>query len=193
MLSLLNAVLLNNNKAAKNYKPQNRRLFKSVSSHAIYRNDISYTLNKQARTFSELFGIHLEQYTLDNFKANSCYLNLIANTWHDAFDIRRPNGTRKFAELTYDVICNAIGITNKFQDIGISIKESKAFFKKFRLGLDVVNIYGQLLETFRPEKLNDHIFPQVLRVLVHNNHTYELNRNVKNKLDKLRARTQKLH
>lgn len=188
------AVLLannDNNKAAKKYKPQNRRLFNSVSSHAIYRNDISYALNQQARTFSDMFGIHLEQYTIDNFKANSCYLNLIVNTWHDEFDKRRPNGTRKFAELTYDAICKAIGVTNKNQDIGISIKESKAFFKKFRLGLDVVNVYGQILETFRPEKLNDHIFPQVLRVLVHNNHTYQLDSSAKNKLDKLRARTEK--
>ena len=112
-------------------------------------------------------------------------MNLIVNTWHDAFDKRRPNGQRKFAELTYDVICDIIGISNKNQDIGISIKESKKFFEKFRLGLDVVNVYGQLLDVHRPEKLNDHIFPQVLRILVHNNHTYQLDASAKNKLDKL--------
>ena len=119
-------------------------------AQAICRSDISYQINEQAKDFSELFGIHLDQYTIDNFKANSCYLNLIVNTWHDAFDKRRPNGQRKFAELTYDVICNIIGISNKNQDIGISIKESKKFFEKFRLGLDVVNVYGQLLDVYRP-------------------------------------------
>ena len=190
VIVIKNAVQIHDN-IVNHYKPIKRKLFNSVSAQAICRNDISYEINKQAKRFGELFGIHLEQYTIDNFKANSCYLNLIVNTWHDSFNKRRPNGQRKFAELTYDVICNIIGISNKNQDIGISIKESKLFFKKYRLGLDVVNVYGQILDTYRPEKLNDHIFPQVLRMLVHNNHTYQLDASAKNKLDKLRARTRK--
>ena len=108
------AVLINEN-AVNNFKPLKRKLFSSVSAQAICRSDISYQINEQANDFSELFGIHLDQYTIENFKANSCYLNLIVHTWHDAFDKRRPNGQRKFAELTYDVICNIIGISTRIR------------------------------------------------------------------------------
>ena len=58
----------------------------------------------------------------------------------------------------------------------MSIRESIEFFEKFRLGLDVVNVFGEILYFFRPEnkKLNTNIDPKVLRILIHNNHTYKL-------------------
>ena len=80
-----------------------------------------------------------------------------------------------YTELTFESVCDIIGMKYKSQDLGLSIRESVAFFKKFNLGIDVLNIYGEMLYTFRPEngKLNNNIFSQVLRIRVHNNHTYE--------------------
>jgi len=176
--------------APNNFKPAHRKLFNSVASQAIYQKNISYDLNKQAKNFGELFGIHLDQYTLDNFKANSCYLNLLVDTWHSQFEKRKSTGKRMYSELTYESVCQTIGIENMNQDIGISLHESIKLFDKYHLGIDVVNIYGQMLFTHRPDKLNDHIFPQVLRVLVHNSHTYPLDHNAKGKLAKLRTKFQ---
>ena len=52
----------------------------------------------------------------------------------------------------------------------------------------MVNRLGEIIESYRPEKLNNNIFPQVLRIMVHNSHCYELDASAKNKLDKLRAK-----
>jgi len=46
----------------KPYKPLKQKLFNSLAAQAICRKDISYDINKQAIKFSELFGIHLDQY-----------------------------------------------------------------------------------------------------------------------------------
>src|SRR5260221_289824 len=61
--------------------------------------------------------------------------------------------------------------------------------EKFRLGLDVINVYGEFLFSYRPEKgLNPVIFPQVLRLCVHNNHSYRLDNECKNRLDHLKKK-----
>ena len=172
----------------KPHKPLRKKLFDCSAPQAIYRKDISYDLNKQATTFGEMFGIHIEQYTLDNYKANSCFLNLIVDMWHQAFEKRKKDGKRIYVELTYESVCNIIGLKYKNQDVGISIRESVKFFKKFHLGLDVVNAYNEMLYFYRPPKLNSNISNQVLRVFVHNNHTYKIDDSAKGKLDKMRQR-----
>ena len=87
-----------------------------------------------------------------------------------------------YAELTYESVCKMIGLTYKSQDIGASLRES---VDKFRLGIDVVNVYGRILFHYRPEAgLNNVISPNVLRVLIHNNHIYRLDKDCKNKLQK---------
>ena len=137
-----------------------------------------------------MFGIMLNSYTIDNYKANSCFINLIVDTWHEAFEIRKKDkhgkDTRKFAALTYESVCSVIGLTFKDQDIGASIRESVKFFEKFRLGLDVVNVFGELLFSYRPKELNTNIRPQVLRMCVHNNHCYKLDGSLESKIAKLR-------
>lgn len=173
----------------KHFHPLKQRLFSGVAPRAICHKDISYELNKKATTFGEMFDIQFNQYTIDNFKANSCYINTIVDTWHDPFEKRKSDGKRMFVELTYELVCQIIGLKYKDQDLGASIHESKKFFEKFRLGLDVINEFSEILFSYRPEKgLNSHIFPQVLRMLVKNNHCYKLDKCVKNKLDKIRAK-----
>lgn len=163
------------------------KLFSETAPQAIYSKDISYKLNEQATNFSELFGITLNKYTQENYKANSCYLNLLVDTWHEEFNKIKSDGKRMYAELTYESICELINLTYKTQDIGISIRESLPFFEKYRLGIDVLNVFGQFAFQFRPERgLNQNLFPQVLRVLIHNNHLYKLDKACKSKLDKLR-------
>ena len=117
---------------------------------------MSYQLNQQATKFSEMFGVTLHPYVLDNWKANSCYLNTIVDRFHAAFEKEKSDGTRMFAKLTYELVCNIIGVSCMNQDIGITIRESVKFFENFRLGLDVLNEFGEMLFSWRPEK--QHIF-----------------------------------
>src|SRR5690606_20154554 len=98
---------------------------------------------------------------------------------------RKKDGKRMYAELTYDRLCEIIGVENKEQDIGLSIRNSLKFFEKFCLGLDVINVFGEVLLTYRPEKLNNNINPQVLRVLIHNGHSYKLDNHLEKKFEQL--------
>lgn len=172
----------------KPHNPLKHKLFTESTSNAIHHKNISYDINKEAKSFGGLFKIKLHQYTQDNFKANSCYVNLIVNTWHGSFEIRDSTGVRIHAPLTYESVCEIIGLTYQHQDIGLSIHQSVKFFEKFRLGLDVLNQFGEMIFSYRPARLNTHICPQVLRVLVHNSHIYNFDKVAKSKIDKLRAK-----
>ena len=88
--------------------PFDKKLFSAIAPQAICRKDITYKLNKQAKTFGELFEININKYTLDSFHANSCYLSLIVDFWHDAFERRKSDGKRMSPELTYESICQSL-------------------------------------------------------------------------------------
>lgn len=140
---------------------------------------INYDLNKEAQSFNDLFHLEIDtKYVLDNFKANSCYINTIVDSYYKPFEQTKNNGKRRYAELTYEKLCDILKIKYEDQNLGLSINQSLNFFKKYRLGLDVINIYDELMYTYRPEKLNTNIRPQILRILVHNNHCYKLNDNI---------------
>jgi len=123
---------------------------------------------------------------------------MIVDTWPSDFEkrktetkkgIKQTTTKRMWKEPTYDSVCEIIGVTNLSQDIGITLRESVKFFEKFRLGLDVVNVWGEMLFNFRPVNgLHTAHSPQVLRILVHNNHPYKLDQSAKNKLDNLRSK-----
>jgi hypothetical protein len=126
-------------KEVKNpHNPLKRRLFNDVESQFICRNDITYQLNKKATTFSEMFGLSLDRYTIDNFRANSCFITLIVDTWHNEFEKLKSDGKRMYSELTYESVCKIVCLTCKNQDLGLSISESVKFFEKYHLGLDVI-------------------------------------------------------
>ena len=170
----------------KIYDPLEGRLFSEQAPKAIYNKNISYELNTQAATFAEMFSITLNKYTIDNYKLNSCLINMFVDTWYESFNRRKKDGKRMYAELTYESVCQIIGLTYKSQDIGASLRESVKFLEKFRLGIDVVNVYGDMLFSYRPKGgLNTSIYPSVLRALIHNNHIYKLDKDCKNKLHKL--------
>lgn len=168
------------------YDPMNDNLFSDIDNRAIYHKDITYELNAQAKKFGDMFNIQIGiQYVLDNYKANSCIPNLIVDTYKRSFDIVKKDGKRKYKELTYQYLCEIIGVELKHQDIGVSIRLLLAFFIKFRLGIDVVNVYGQLLFTYTPDNINKDLSPSRFRILVHNNHVYKLDDHARFKLSNL--------
>ena len=90
---------------------------------------IEYPLNKNAANFNELF--QYEEMTSKfqlNFKANSCYFNLIIYTIKEPFEKVLDHGKRRYKDLTVDSLCNILGVFNKEQDLGLSIRSSIKFF-----------------------------------------------------------------
>jgi hypothetical protein len=172
------------------HDPVNDQLFAGSDCKTIYSKDISYELNHQAQTFGNLFKINLNKYIVDNYRANSCYVNLIVDTYKKAFEKRKSDGKRCYKELTYDSVCQIMGLECKSQDLGLSIRQSLAFFEKFRLGLDVINVYSAMLYTYTPNPINTDLSPSRLRILIHNNHCYKLDDSARFKLQKLKVQTQ---
>src|SRR5205814_787869 len=67
-------------------------------------------------------------------------------------------------------LCDIIGVKNKEQSLGITIEQSLKFFDKYKLGLRVWDIYGILVKEHVPKPLNKHITPQIMDIVIYNNH-----------------------
>src|SRR5690606_16377943 len=113
-----------------------------------------------------------------NERANSCYINAILKTFQKAFNKKKSDGKRMFKELTYESLFDLFELDPKTDNIGLSINKSLKFFEKFRLGLDVIDPFTTIVFQYRPQKLHELITPQVLRIMVHNNHCFELNEDI---------------
>ena len=122
---------------------------------------------------------------MSNLKANSCYFNLIISTYKEAIESVYINGDRAYKDLTPEILCKWLGVENKEQDLGLSIRASLKFFEKFHLGLVVVNIYDDVIYKYIPEKRHHRINPQTLYVLVYNNHSFKLNSHNKSFVQKI--------
>ena len=94
-------------------------------------------------------------------------------------------GQRAYRDLTPEYLCKIMGIENKEQDLGLSIRSSVKFFEKFHLGLVVVNIYDDVIFKYTPQSKHNHIHPNTLYVLVYNSHCYKLNSNENSFVHKL--------
>ena len=150
-------------------------LHESFINKAIHNKYINYKTNAKATDFASLF----KNGKGANERANPCYINAILNTFQEAFNKKKPDGKRKFKELTYDSVMAMLNMDYKYDNIGLSINKSLPFFERFRLGLDVLDPFHNIVFQYRPEKLNDQINPQVLRIVVNNNHCFQLNEGIK--------------
>ena len=139
----------------------------------IYHTYIDYNINKKAKTFNELFKIDNCDYVENNKKANSCFLNILVDTYREAF---ANNKHYKF-DASYSDFCELLEVDNSSQDIGLTVNQSLKFFKKFSLGLCVIGRYG-IIEMFKTEKFNKSISPNSLYVLATNGHCYKLNKDI---------------
>jgi len=167
----------------QNFKQEYKKsdFFNEDDERGYYHHYINYAVNKEAKSFNDLFEIPIStDYCKDNYKSNSCFLNILVDTYHEVFNkckFYKFNGTyEEFAEL--------LDIDLKNDNIGISINKSMAFFKKFHLSLFVIGVYG-IIEAYKPEKRNKNISPECLYLLATNNHVYKLDENLKNAYSKI--------
>ena len=152
---------------------ENEEIMNSDNNYNVMFKYIQYEFNPEAKGFKDMFA-NLEE-TQTNDKANSCFINLIVNTYKDQIGKRRT-GAYKKDELTHESLCRLMKVECKDQDLGITLKQSEEFFKHYKLGLVVVDLYCKtIFQVPRTSTYNNKIFPQTLYILVHNNHCYRLN------------------
>ena len=146
----------------------------------IYSKYTKYTINEKAKSFKDLIAIERCKYLQKNYRANSCFLTCIINKFNSLFEMKKSDGTRRYKPLTYDFLCQFLHLTNTTTDIECSIEKALPFFERFGLGLFVYDMYLNLLFKYEPEKekKNKNCY-SALRVIVKDNHMYEMNNNVK--------------
>ena len=120
--------------------------YQSLDNIGISHKYIEYPLNKNATNFNELFQYQeMTSNFQPNFKANSCYFNLIIDTFKEPIEKVVEHGRRRYKDLTVESLSNILGVFNKDQDLGLSIRSSIKFFEKYHLSLFVVDIYDNLI------------------------------------------------
>ena len=144
---------------------------------AIFNYYIEYKINPKATDFKDLIYQEKNDYLKKHFRKNSCLLTAIINKFYKRFEERKSNGKRCYSELTYDFLCKFLNIENKPSNIGCTIREVLPFFERYRLGLFVYSQYMKLIFKYEPEIKNNRY--AVLRIIIKDDHIYELNKNLK--------------
>jgi hypothetical protein len=170
-----------NLKKVKAEKREALELYNTFDNNAIANKYIHYDVNTEAKQFKAIFTkVKSLDYVIENGPANSCFLNLIVDTFKPSFDKAFKNGRIK-ETLTYNYLLRIIQYynNNATQHIGLTINQSVKFFEMFKLSLVCMDPYGKIFFEYRPPKQNKNIFPEVLYMLVQNNHCYKLNDGIK--------------
>ena len=92
----------------------------SLSNEKLFLKYIDYDVNHDSETFKDLF---ITKDNFNDYKENSCFLNLIVSTYRDKF----PSG--RYNPLTFDSLCSILQIENIEQNIGLTVKQSVSFFQ----------------------------------------------------------------
>lgn len=164
---------------AKKFDAKKEEWFMSDVEGGMYHTYINYSLNKEAKNFNEMFKIENCDYVEDNYKNNSCFINILVDTFYAAF---QNQNSYKF-DATYEDFCDLLDVNLYVDSIGLTINKALVFFKKFKIALCVIGVFG-IIEMYKPEKRSHRINPNALYLLVSNGHCYKLNENL-NKFNKL--------
>lgn len=154
------------------------QLFNNNDNNVLMNKYIAYDINKNAKTFGEIFNVKVDDYVKNNFMVNSCVVNAILQQYYEPFNKLDHKGKRMYVKLTKSVILKALEINDdelKTQDVGVFISTAVKFFIKYRLGLDIMDVFGAIIFRYRPEHINKNIFPCVLRLIILGNHVYIAN------------------
>ena len=156
------------NSSLTNYEVGQVVLRNSKTNMYLNNKYINYELNSEAKTFGELF-YKPAKYENDD----SCMVDAIMNKYEECFQKSR------YKNLTYGLLCKILNIEEKKSGNAISLENAKQFFKKYKLGLIAYDTSYNKVYEYKPEKYSTHIRPRNFRLLVHNNHCYMLNNNIK--------------
>jgi len=170
----INKIIEINGMKNLNYKPNEEELQCGQKEETIFHKFIKYGLNKNANSFGELFKIEHTEYISDNYKTNSCYVNLLIDAYRPTFDKDRKNKKYYNIDFNYDYLVKLCEIKKHDDQLPLTINKSLIFFKKFSLNLIVIGAFGCIIY-FKADKVNKKLNPRTLFVYVQNGHAYRIN------------------
>lgn len=162
-------------------KLANIKLRDELQSKYIYNKYIQYSVNQNAKTFSEVFNSRNFEKPQSSSLSNACFINILVETFKKPIESAMNNkkGCRIYKnDITHDYLLKMFGINQNSTDFGITIIESLKFFQKYSLGLVCMDAMGKIFYEYRPTTANKNIFPSVLYILVINNHVFKLNHKI---------------
>jgi hypothetical protein len=124
------------------YKKLHYSSQKYLSSHFI-----TYEMNMEADNLDNMFKASARhEYIQQNEIANSCMASLVIDVYKESFDKYHESKCKTKDKLTYEFLYKLI-FNKEYEGgcIGLTIEECKAFFEKYRLGLEVYNHRNQCL------------------------------------------------
>ena len=163
--------------------------YNDTNNQAVISKYINYNINNEAKTFGELFKRKYIPYVNDNYKFNSCFINVIINDYKLNFDKLDKHGVRLYKELTYERLFKLLDIEdNKHDNIGLSIDRAiDKFYSFYKIGLNIIDPEGILIFEYIPknkdfkENFNKKIYPRIHKlILTSENHIESLNNNLIN-------------
>ena len=166
-LIILKNIQLNTKQNGTN--PNEEVFHESLSNDKMFFKYIDYDSNDDSTTFKDLFKTDKKY---DDYKINSCFLNLIISTYREKIT------GRYYKSLTFESLCNILQVENLDQNIGITLKQSVSFFKKYKLGLFVLDRNYDIVFYYEPETYTKNINPRALYCVFDNHHIYQLNDDV---------------
>ena len=185
LVSRLGAIIINDIDelgTPKPYDPINNLLARDSAPKVNFKY-IEYTPNYDAEHLKELMGdIQLNKYLADNYKKDSCVYTTLLDAYRESFIKAKQAGRYVDIELTYEYLWKLIHPNeqyNKENAMIDTIQNMTEFFKKYSLKIVALDINYKVVYKFVPKSINKHINPRVLYLLVHNNHCYRLNSNLK--------------
>ena len=164
------------------YRVENEQLAESKAPKVNYK-FIDYKIDYNCKTLKKLFAdMDMDEYLQSNYKEDSCVYTTVIDAYRQSFIKAKQQGRYVNVDLTYEYLWNLIHPDVQF-DKDAAMKESienlSVFFKKYSLKLVCLDRFYKVIYKYIPEKVNKKINPRVLYLLIHNNHCYRLNHNLK--------------
>jgi hypothetical protein len=154
-----------------------------ITNEKINNEYIDYSINKNADNFNNIFEEQqLNSIVKTNFKENSCVFNAFLSVY--AENILKLKKEKRYVDFEPTVeylykICFGKDAICPEKNVGISINQFKPVLDKFKLGCRVINIKNEIVYEYVPTSYNSKLNPRVFSILIHNNHAFVLNSNIK--------------
>jgi len=181
--SYMDAIYVHKVEKSISNKPSILNIFNEVkhnciNSSGIYNPYMYYEINPQYAEKELVNIVSDSDYLKDNYKTNSCFLTVIIDTYYNEFQ-KLKNGFRVYKEdLTYDYLCELLGLEKTYDNIGCTIEQASIFFKKYDLGLVVYDVYMNIIYEYHPMNRNKDIHPATLYIITYNAHVFKLNSDI---------------
>lgn len=137
-----------------------------------------YKINLEAKDFKNLLELEHNEYIKTNYRPFSCVLTALINAYYNKFNEKKSDGKRRYKELTYSNLCEVLEIPDKADNNEVDIETVyEKFIKKYNFLSFYV--YDAFMNCLLSHKAQDEKKAVSCRVMIKNNHLYQLNNNLK--------------